>query len=649
MAPLSNMPEKGASEVPDHNCATLGDAVNGALRALEVSDPRLQGLFRYVDFAEERRFSDKALYRMLMPVEPASQSNADAFEPMLDDLIEGHASAHDEVTGYLCPSAVVRLMADLLDFEAGRTVYDPACGSGEMLIEAALRLGDPGPEASPRQFVGAERNLLVWARTKMSLRLHGIGGIAIDPHDPLTGPARLASDRRDGPATRLQFDYVLGNPPFSYSDWDVDVWAAHHPSETARYGRPPRARADFAFVLHMLASLKPKGAMAVILPYGALFRGAEAKIRHAMVREDLLDAVVRLGPNLFHKTSIPVALLLFQHVRSSERRGKVLMVDCEAERALSPKKNELSDVLVRHIIDAVRGFHDEPGFSRVMTRDQLERNSHNFSLSIPLQSVPPTSKTRSRKGLPQMAQPNREAVPSNANAAIRTAAAALEEARETKRQRIFTLLSRGLRGASYDEPEFGEFPQGWSTTTIHELGGEDLLRNGVSIAKDRIGRGALYLGQEAVTDDGAVDFNSNKRVALTPNELFIHELRRGDLLLIRVHGSAHRCGRVALVHDIPEPAVSQSSMMRVRAPPARIAPLLLMHWLNHPPVRARMGLPASKSSQASINQQTIGALPCPLVAPAEQQKLVAEMRRLDEAVEAATRRLELLMVANRII
>lgn len=301
------------------NPRTLGAAMNSAFRALEARFPELAGLFD-IDFADRSSFPEQILVRMLSPSEKMGENRRDSVPPTLDDLIARLAEDSGETSSTYIPlKEVLRLMVDLLDIRKGMTVYDPACGSAEFLIAAAESAREPREGAGQRRVVGAERRLLAWARVRMSLRLRRIEGVTIEPRDALAVPVQ---DR---------FDIAFSNPPFSYSDWDPKIWAANHPEESAKYGVPPRSCADFAFVIHILRSLTERGSAIVLLPYGALFRGKEAEIRESLVREGVIEAVIRLGPKLFLGTDVPVAALILRRDRPHARRHALLVI-CQGTR-----------------------------------------------------------------------------------------------------------------------------------------------------------------------------------------------------------------------------------------------------------------------------------------------------------------------------
>ena len=218
------------------------------------------------------------------------------------------------------------MMVDILDPKEGETIYDPACGTGGMLLAAIEHVQRAGGD--PRTFFGKlygqEKNLTTAAIARMNLFLHGIEDFQIVREDTLRNPA-FTDSSTGGLAT---FDCVIANPPFSLKEWGREIWEAD-PWGRAFSGLPPESYGDYAWVQHMVASMAHgHGRMAVVLPQGALFRkGAEGRIRQALLEHDLVEAVIGLAPNLFYGTSLAPAVVVLRRTKPAERKGKVLIVD----------------------------------------------------------------------------------------------------------------------------------------------------------------------------------------------------------------------------------------------------------------------------------------------------------------------------------
>jgi hypothetical protein len=209
----------------------------------------------------------------------------DAYEYLIAKFADDAGKKGGE---FYTPKQVVRLMVEILRPEEGMTVYDPACGSGGMLLEAVHFMERQRRRTRSRSPYGQEKNLNTWAICKMSLFLHDIDDAFIERGDTLLDPKHLSGEK-----VLKRFDLVLANPPFSLSPWGHEEWKKGDKFGRDTYGCPPKSYGDLAFVQHMVASLKSNGRMAVVVPHGVLFRGGEeGKIRKGLLEDDLIEAVV---------------------------------------------------------------------------------------------------------------------------------------------------------------------------------------------------------------------------------------------------------------------------------------------------------------------------------------------------------------------
>jgi type I restriction enzyme M protein len=223
---------------------------------------------------------------------------------------------------FFTPRPVVHLLVSLLAPQPGETVYDPACGSGGMLVETSNIVQAAGGDTRTLRLYGQEVNATTSAIARMNLFLHDLEDFEIRRDDTLRTPRHL--DREGSLQT---FDIVIANPPFSMRDWGADSWASD-PFQRGFCGTPPAANADFAWVQHMIASMNETGRVGVVMPNGALFRGgAEKTIRRCLIDADLLEAVISLPGNLFYSTTIPACILLFRADKPTTSRGTVVLVD----------------------------------------------------------------------------------------------------------------------------------------------------------------------------------------------------------------------------------------------------------------------------------------------------------------------------------
>ena len=294
-------------------------------------------------------------------------------------LIKKFADLTNKKAGeFYTPRAVVALMVRLLDPQPSETIYDPACGTGGMLLEAVHHVREAGGDERTLRgrLFGQEKNLTTEAIARMNLFMHGVEDFQIRRGDTLRHPAFHDGD---GLST---FNCVIANPPFSLDKWGEDAWTAD-PWGRAFAGLPPAGNGDYAWLQHMIRSMDPKtGRMAVVLPHGALFRmGKEGRLRETILKLDELDAVIGLGPNLFYGTGLAACVLVFRRKRPKSRRGTTLVVDASAEFKKGRNQNELLPHHADRIAGWVEAHRDIEGIARVVTLQEFEENG--FNLNIP--------------------------------------------------------------------------------------------------------------------------------------------------------------------------------------------------------------------------------------------------------------------------
>lgn len=293
-------------------------------------------------------------------------ANADVLGDAYEYLIGQFASGAGKKAGeFYTPQQVSTILARIVT--TGRTrlksVYDPACGSGSLLLRVAK-------EADVSEFFGQEMNRTTYNLARMNMILHGVHYRNFD----LKQEDTLEHPQHDG----MRFDAVVANPPFS-ANWSSNPLLLSD-DRFSQYGRlAPASKADFAFVQHMLHHLDDNGTMAVILPHGALFRGgAEGHIRQYMIKDrNWLDAVIGLPANIFYGTTIPTCILVFKKCRETE---DVLFVDASTCFEKAKNQNFLRNSDVDRIVAAFRGRTTEDRFSHRAARAEIEENDYNLNI-----------------------------------------------------------------------------------------------------------------------------------------------------------------------------------------------------------------------------------------------------------------------------
>jgi type I restriction enzyme M protein len=271
---------------------------------------------------------------------------------------------------------LVHLMTLMLEPEPGESVYDPTCGTGGMLLSAAVEVRRQGKEYRSLRLYGQELNLMTSAIARMNLFLHGIEDFQIERGNTVSDPKFT-----DGDGLR-RFDVVLANPPYSISKWDRTLFSTD-PWGRNLWGTPPQGRADYAFFQHIAASLKPDtGRCAILFPHGVLFRNEEREMRRKLLEADLLECVLGLGAGLFYNSPMEACVVVCRTRKPDGRKGKVLFIDAVNESSREQAQSFLRNQHIDKILDAYRRYDNVAGFAKVATLDEIRENDAN--LSIPL-------------------------------------------------------------------------------------------------------------------------------------------------------------------------------------------------------------------------------------------------------------------------
>jgi type I restriction enzyme M protein len=365
----------------------IGEALNKACSALEEQNSSLDGILAGIDFNDERRLGDTknrdtVLSRLVQHFSQVSLRNASLSEPDMlgrayEYLIEKFADDAGKKGGeFYTPRKVVQLIVELLQPKERMRISDPTCGSGGMLVECAKYVERHGGDPRNLTLHGQEKNLGTWAICKMNLLLHGLADHRIEKGDTIRDP-KLVQD-----GGLILYDRVIANPPFSLDEWGVDAAEADAYGRF-RFGIPPKTKGDLAFVQHMVATLNKKGQLGVVMPHGVLFRGgSEGEIRKGMLKEDLIEAVIGLGPNLFYGTGIPAAVLVLNRQKAPERRRKILFVHGAGQMIPSTsQQNTMSDENIATLVRCFREGKDQSGLSRVVSFEEVEANDWDMNIS----------------------------------------------------------------------------------------------------------------------------------------------------------------------------------------------------------------------------------------------------------------------------
>ena len=360
----------------------IGRRIQENLRAIEAANPELlRGIFGDAQWTNKDRLPDALLRDLIehfstielsianVPHDELGQGYEFLIKKFADD--SGHTAAE-----FYTNRTVVDLMSRMLDIKEGESVYDPTCGTGGMLLQAANQLQQQGKEHRTLKLYGQERNLMTSSIARMNLFLHGFEDFEIKRADTLSNPQFIENDQL------MQFDAVLANPPYSISQWSQAAW------ESDRYGRnflgvPPQGRADYAFFQHILKSLKPEtGRCAILLPHGVLFRAEEKSMRTKLLELDLIDCVLGLGPNLFYNAPMEACVLICSSHKKVEMKSKVFFINAIDQVTRKQAQSLLEEKHIIKILSAYQARKDIHGFSRLVDLEEIK--GHEFNLSIPL-------------------------------------------------------------------------------------------------------------------------------------------------------------------------------------------------------------------------------------------------------------------------
>jgi type I restriction enzyme M protein len=383
------LPEQHRFQIPDgahwadvrSTTTNVGSAIAKAMREIERENPRLYGVFGDAPWTNKERLPDSTLRDLAEHYSQVTLSISNVPEDELGVAYEflikkfaddsGHTAAE-----FYTNRTLVHLMTQMLEIAPGDSIYDPTCGSGGMLLSAAGELRRQGKEHRTLKLYGQERNLTTSAIARMNLFLHGIEDFDVVRDDTLANPAFLEGD------TLRQFDVVLANPPYSISAWDSAAWQSDKWGRNM-FGTPPQGRADYAFWQHILASMNPKtGRSAILFPHGVLFRVEEAEMRERMIKADVIDTVLGLGPNLFYNSPMEACVVICRSKKPKNRKGKILFIDAINEVTRERAQSFLTAEHIEHIASTYLNFAPETGYSTIATIDEIA--AQDFKLSIPL-------------------------------------------------------------------------------------------------------------------------------------------------------------------------------------------------------------------------------------------------------------------------
>lgn len=367
----------------------IGDGINKIIgRLAEAND--LKGIINVADFNDDSKLGKgKDMQDRLSNLIAIFQSEGLDFsknkaegDDILGDayeyLMRNFATESGKSKGqFYTPAEVSRVIAKVVGMgnaqRKDQTLYDPACGSGSLLLKAA----NEAPHGIT--IYGQEMDVATRALAVMNMWLHGNPEAEIWRDNTISTPHFLNPD--GGLKT---FDFAVANPPFSSKSWSNGVNPEHDIfGRFEGFGIPPKKNGDYAFLLHLIKSLKSTGKGAMILPHGVLFRGnVEAEIRKNLVRRGLIKAVIGLPPNLFYGTGIPACIVVVDKENAESRKG-IFMLDASNGFYKDGNKNRLRERDIRKIVDVFTKQLEIPRYSRMVPLSEIADKKNDYNLNIP--------------------------------------------------------------------------------------------------------------------------------------------------------------------------------------------------------------------------------------------------------------------------
>ncbi len=277
---------------------------------------------------------------------------------------------------FYTPAEVSRVIAQVIGIsrqntKASTTAYDPTCGSGSLLLKVAAQAG------KQITLEGQEKDVTTAGLARMNMILHDFPTASIVAGNTLTTPKF-----KDGEQLRT-YDYVVANPPFSDKTWMTGLTPSTDPFQRFAWGEPPAKQGDYAYLLHIVRSMKGAGKAACVLPHGVLFRGkAEARIREKLVRSGHLKGIIGLPPNLFYGTGIPACIVVLDKENAAGRKG-VFMIDAAKGFRKNGPKNRLREQDIHRIVDTFTRQIDVPRYARMISIDEIADPRNDFNLNLP--------------------------------------------------------------------------------------------------------------------------------------------------------------------------------------------------------------------------------------------------------------------------
>ncbi|MEK4853363.1 N-6 DNA methylase [Paenibacillus sp. FSL H7-0756] len=360
----------------------VGVAIINAMNGIERANPdTLYGVFSSFDDAnwtDKSKLSDERLKNLVEHMSKIKVGNSNYSADVMGDsyefLIKKFADLSKKNAGeFYTPRSIVKLLVMLLAPQVGESVYDPAAGTGGMLIEAIHYM--KGDKLTYGRIYGQEKNLATSAIARMNLFLHGAHDFKVSQGDTLRSPNYLEG------GTLKTFDCVIANPPFSLKNWGAEQFSSDIYGRNL-WGCPTDSYGDFAWLQHMVKSMDPNnGRCAVVLPQGVLFRGGkEGEIRKELVESDKLECIITLVGGVFYSTGVSACILLLNNNKPNTHKGRICMIDASSIHTPQRAQNIMTDNDIQKVFDYYTDYEDVIEHVKIINLDDVR--SKDYTLAI---------------------------------------------------------------------------------------------------------------------------------------------------------------------------------------------------------------------------------------------------------------------------
>ena len=359
----------------------VGNKIQKSMQEIGKANPEvLYDIFGDANWGYKERLSDETLIDLIehfsteklslkrVPDDQMGNGYEYLIKKFADD--SGHTAAE-----FYTNRSLVSLMTELLKPQPNESIYDPTCGTGGMLLESINYLKRNKKDHRTISLYGQEKNLISSAIARMNTLLHGYTDAKIKQADTLEEPAFLIGDKLQ------EFDVILANPPYSIKKWNQKGWSSD-PFNRNIYGTPPKRRADYAFIQHIIKSLSKNGRTAILLPHGVLFRDGEEDIREKLVDDDKLETVIGLPKDMFYNSPMEACIMIFHNNKTGKRKDHVLFINAVKEFERVDNKNFVNESHIKKISDAYEKFETIQDFAHVAHTDEIKQNDNLLSIAL---------------------------------------------------------------------------------------------------------------------------------------------------------------------------------------------------------------------------------------------------------------------------